>query len=798
MKGKNATRMLLVLCLAVAISAPLRAQKTSVKVDGGRIYDLIAYMADDAFLGRYTGTPEMHKCQEWAKGLFEEWGLEPGGENGTYFQAVPIGRSRTFSTGIPSLMINGREFYAKFGDFSIDTRSSTGTKIKGNLVFAGFGISAPEKGLDEYAGIDVKGKIVLALKGNPNDVPAPRGRFSPDESPEAEPLDEWAAESQDSTKIQTAYAKGAAGIILYNANPDARTTMRGRRGSSWQLEVKRDFIIVSDIDESVYEWVLWTDPQESSGGFSRRMNKLQLDIKAGTARSYDTGKKTEIKGFERTDSFGEQYGNDECRNVIGKITGSDPVLKNEHIVLGGHFDHLTMRNGQIYNGADDNASGSAVVMEVARLMKTHNIVPKRSIYFCLWTGEELGLIGSQYWVNNPTAGADIDRVVTNFNMDMVGLGTRIGAPGALNFPSIWEVIKRDQDQDIIDAVDAREGGPGGSDHSGFIRLGIEALALMTSGGGGHPDYHDTGDDYWLIDKEILRKTGQFVLQATVNLANEPGTLIIPDRQHLFDGMQWNISSINPDLEIRGGWSHLDAAAKSDLADLIVARFAELRNASAQSSQMNDMRARYGIARPQMRRANYSVGIAGPQVCDYDMEYFTMAQSILGFWRVDIEGDDGVWLNKGLTDAGRIALSALEDSSIALKLINPAPESFSDVLTAAEHSFMVAGLTEFSEEQIAQMNEKNVLVAVDFDPSDIKGCVAQLETLKEAFGDTDNLVLRLTTDEDIGTAKKELYMRLINVGWDKDAIYAIGGAAARGGRRSFGGGGGGGNLSRFGR
>jgi len=225
----------------------------------------------------------------------------------------------------------------------------------------------------------------------------------------------------------------------------------------------------------------------SSRAFRTWFDAVRTDIRNKISRSFDTGITAEISGFTKTLLKGEEFEDNNGRNIISKIPGTDPELKNQYVVIGAHFDHVGVTNGLIYNGAEDNASGSAVVFELARLMKQNNIRTKRTVILCLWTAEEKGLIGSRYWVDNPTDSVTMDQVVTYFNMDMVGIGNEIAAPGALNFPTIWEVIKRDQDPALMEIIKPKEGGPGGSDQTPFIILGIEAMALMTHGPGGHPD-----------------------------------------------------------------------------------------------------------------------------------------------------------------------------------------------------------------------------------------------------------------------------------------------------------------------
>ncbi len=782
-------------CLFAALlfTLPATAQKTKVKVDGQKIFNTVSYMASDQFLGRKPNTPEFDRIQDWVVAQYKEWGLEPAGENGAYFQSVPIARSYAVTYGTPALVINGRAFFTRFEDFDIDSRSTAGTTISGPIVFAGCGISAPDKGLDEYAGLDVTGKLVLVFKGNPNDYVPQRGRMMAPEVPqeEKEPEEKWIKESMDDTKIMTAYDKGAAGILLYNPSTETAGRFRGPGGELKASPFERAFIVVSQVNEDVMKWILWTDSQQSAQSFQNWINGIRGDIRKKTPRSFVTSAKAEVTGFEKVIMRGKSFGDDDCRNIIAKITGTDPKLKNEYVVMGGHFDHVGVTDGQIYNGAEDNASGSAVVFELARLMKANKIKTKRTVIFCLWTAEELGLIGSRYWAEHPTDGVTLDKVATYFNMDMVGIGDKIGAPGALNFPEIWEVIKKNQEPEVIQAVEASEGGPGGSDHSAFIEQGIEAMALMTQGPGGHPDYHDTGDDPQKIDPKILGMTGQFVLQGTLNLANETKVpLLISQRKDKYNAMRWSLSVINPELKSRGGWTVLEAKSKDDLMKMLLDKVKELKTPA--DAEANPMARFFRRFRP---RTNFSVGVPGAEIFDHDISLLYLAKEALGFGRMDIKGDDGIWFKDGLTEKGAAALAALQDSAIVLHLIHPSAQTLTAVLNAAKKPFLVSGFSGLNDEMIKTMNEKDVLVAVAFDPTNVRGCVGELESLKKQFGDAGNLVLDILSETGIDAAKKELYMTLLAKGWKNEEISAIGGGG--GGRRGgYPGGAGGSNFDKL--
>ena len=794
MNGRHAIVVAaLVTALAFVPAASALAQPTSIIVDGKIIKSYITTMSLPEYQGRKTLTPGYERISAWAAGKFKEWGLQPAGDGGTFFQAVPITGARSsffWTTGMPELIINARKFYPADGDFTVDTWSTPGKPVLGEIVFVGYGISAPAKGLDEYAGVDVKGRIVLALTGSPQSAPAARGMGmggpQPAQQVQAAADDPWADEATAAAKIKAAYDKGAAGILLYNPDQQATTGAaagpRGGGAGAGRLHdvepspYTRPFIVVPTIGERVFRFVMSRDPQESTTSFTTRIAQVRRDIKAKQPRSGPTTMKAQLKGFDTVTVYGEKYKNNIGRNVVAKIEGSDPSLKAQAVVLGGHLDHLGITNGIVMNGADDDASGSAVVMEMARLMAVNKIKPKRTVIFALWCGEELGLLGSNYFGEHPVAGVSMDTVVANFNMDMVGLGTRIGAPGAMNFPAIYDVIKRDQRPEVIGVVDASQAGPGGSDYSAFIVKGIEALALMTSGGVGHPDYHQAADDSDKIDPDILGKTGQFVLQGVLNVANETAVdLIVPDRQHIYDAERLTIQDLAPAAGAR--WNVLAASTQPELIGLLVKRANELRQASQAPAGGIGAVAVMGGGRGGGSRSRLSLGVRNASVFGGDTTLVEAAASVLDVGRVDVAGEDGAWFSDGVTDRGRAAIKTMEASGVVVNLVSPTPKLLSNVLFAAAKPVVVSGTVSLDPETVAAIKEKNAAVVIPCDAADAQGCVTRLNDSKKRFGSADNLLLSVAAGPKMNDFKQALYLALVKGGWTKDEIYAIAGASA---------------------
>jgi hypothetical protein len=245
----------------------------------------------------------------------------------------------------------------------------------------------------------------------------------------------------------------------------------------------------------------------------------------------------------------------------------------------------------------------------------------------------------------------------------------------------------------------------------------------------------------------LRKTGQFVLQGTINLANETEVnLIIENRQALYDGMRLYVDKINPELE-GSNWRivDLDGTDKEKL---------KWRVASVDEEP----------------RRTLDKGIKNLRVFAGDMELLLAASKSLGFGRVDIHGSDGAWVDKGqLTRKGRYDLGMLEEERIVVNLFRPSRPLLRGMLRSATRPFIVTGYYHLTDRLCELINEKKVLLGVKFDPKDVEGCVERLVKAKAALGDSDNLVLYVMSTEGLDEAKKDLYVRLIKKGWKPEEI-----------------------------
>ncbi|MHB8957386.1 MAG: M28 family peptidase [Pirellulaceae bacterium] len=770
----------MLLALLLVDSLDCAAQETPAwKVDGNSAKEFVAHLSSDAMQGRASGTPEFSQAAEWAAAKFQEWGLQPAGEEGTYFQKVKI-RGYELNVGVPALRVATRDFYLDDSDFSVvSSASSPAVTCTGEVVFVGYGIAAPEKGLDEYAGLDVNGKVVVVFQGSPQDAPPMRRPLEEQATGDpaaGPPATDWTAEAQEITKITTAYQRGAAAILLFDPDESSQEPGRQRRGSRSEPDAtfapERGFLTFT-ISERVFRALMRPDPQESPGGLKRRMDVVRRDIQLKQPRSATTGIQVTMKGYDQSIRIDEKNGNAVANNVLARIEGTDPQLKDQVILVGAHLDHIGTRNGYVYNGADDNASGSGVVLEIARALGQGGYKPRRTLIFALWCGEELGLFGSLHYTKTPCAGVTMDNIVGSFNLDMVGMGEKLAASGARNFPAIWDVIQRNQDAEIMKIIEPSTGGPGGSDHSGFIRKGIETVFLISQGGVGHQDYHQPEDDIGKIEPEMLRKTGQFVLQGMMNLADESQqNLLIDRRQELYEAVRLRIANLNSQLE-NSSWTVVDL--KSDATEALHNQvLQEVRQLKKPAPPAETSAARRGSGRPDAGAERPSKSVARAltrmELIGTDVRLLDLVLELYAIGRVEIAADNPFWSKEGrLTAEGKSMLAAFEQRKIALHLVSPGPDLLKDVLDSTSRPFAVTGTYDIPEEIIERVGARGVLLGVNLDPKTIPEFLARVEQLKTLLGERRNLFAYLTSADGLEEAKSSLYLGLLDRGWARNEI-----------------------------
>lgn len=426
------------------------------------------FLADDLLEGRGTGARGHVIAAHYVASRFEGMGLEPAGENGSFFQEVPI-RSMTLkeqqSSG--SLTLQGKSTTLKLReDFLLSPDPGREqVEVDAPVVFAGYGITAPSQGYDDYKGLDVKGKIVALLFGAPNFPVAVKAHYSAS----------W-------LKRQNAAAHGAVGYLLvydpaleniYPFSTQVRDLAIPKRNwlsaagepSLYYPQLK----VVGAVSMAGLAHFLAGSGHSTEQVFAAAKNKKPLRFAA-----------VQLAHFKSV----TQWTDIKSPNVVAKLEGSDPKLKEQYVVYSAHLDHLgisTPVNGDaIYNGALDNASGSAVLMEVAHAFASMPVKPRRSLLFVAVTGEESGLLGSDYFASNPTV--DKGSMIANVNMDedlmlwplkdVVALGAEhstLDAVVARAVKALHLVQSPDPEPEQVSFIR--------SDQYSFVRQGIPSVAL---------------------------------------------------------------------------------------------------------------------------------------------------------------------------------------------------------------------------------------------------------------------------------------------------------------------------------
>ncbi len=441
----------------------------------------IKYLSSDELEGRGPGTKGEELTVDYLTNEFKQMGLQPGNPDGTYIQKVPLAGFRTtsiasFTTGAGALKLEQNKDYV-----AVSRRYIPETEVKNSeIVFVGYGVVAPEYGWDDYKGVDVRGKTVVMLINDPA-VPDPRRPAQSD--PKMFRGDAMTYYGRWTYKYEIASAKGAAACVIVHEEGPAGYPFEVVTGS-WG----RENFAIQRADKNmgrvgVESWINLETAKKlvKTGGYDFDMLKKMAarrdftPVTLGARANFSV--KNELRAIDSA-------------NVVAKLEGSDPQLKNEYVIYSAHWDHLgrdpNKAGDQIFNGAIDNASGIATLLELAEAFTKANPKPKRSVLFLAVTAEEKGLLGAQYYAENPLY--PLSKTLADINMDGINQWGRtrdlaVVGYGNTTLEDTLRTAAATQKRIIAPEKDAAKGTFYRSDHFEFAKQGVPAL------------YAHAGDEY---------------------------------------------------------------------------------------------------------------------------------------------------------------------------------------------------------------------------------------------------------------------------------------------------------------
>lgn len=497
-----------------AVRLPSGAEHAVEAMSNEALHDMVATLASDAFAGRGVGHAGNRAAEEYIARTFEQREVPPGAADGSYFQAVDLFRPTLTADAQVTIVDEAGSRVAAFTagpDFY--PLPETGDRVaSGRVVLAGYGITAASAKHDDYAGLDVHGAIVLVRDAAPAALAA---KLNEDDRAELTSIQR---------KIKDAEAHGAAGLIVVRGYmPEMRSVWPDRpsvRSAAYRLtaDLRLHPAPVGALDDKAAEPILRA---------LEARQRLSATFVPGLAPEPVT-----------------------VHNVLGLIEGRDARRRHEMVVVGAHLDHDGVdADGRIYNGADDNASGTAAVIAAAGALARAAAAgdrPSRAVLFALWNGEEKGSLGAARFAAAPEPQR---RVIANLNLDMVGRDEDIPDPSDWRFSGLPKVdaassrntvhllgysYSADLADEVLDANRAvgltiREDYDRGaqnllqrSDHWPFLERGIPAIFLTT---GLHPDYHTPQDDTERIDFAKLARVARLAARAAWIVADGPAPQI---------------------------------------------------------------------------------------------------------------------------------------------------------------------------------------------------------------------------------------------------------------------------------
>lgn len=479
-------------------------------IDSRTILRDITFLASDSLKGRPTPSPEQDTAASYIAKSFKQSGLKP--VDGSYFQQVNLGKVRLAKDNYLKITKDGKEVSFSIKDEFIPFEMTANNQVSGKVVFAGYGITAPEYNYDDYKDIDVKGKIVFVLKHEPGEEDTSSifdGKKTTDYS-------------EVNEKVKIAIEHGAAAVMV--ATDPLNHSFLIPRGFPWPSLSKiipKDALPITLVDDEKNKIPVVHVGEEVIKLLFGSVNQLR-NIQAEIDKNVKPNS-FELDGFTASIKTSTEIEKAPARNVVGFIEGSDPVLKNEVIVVGAHYDHVGPKKRTsptediIDNGADDNASGTVAILALAKAFGTLKETPKRSILFIAFTGEEIGLYGSAAYTNNPLF--PLEQTVAMINFDMVGRNTLDSAyiVGGTRSPDLKEIAIEENEKVGFELGFSYENFIGRSDQASFLHKKVPILYFTS---GEHPDYHKPTDEVSLINPEKIERISQLAFYTIKRIANE--------------------------------------------------------------------------------------------------------------------------------------------------------------------------------------------------------------------------------------------------------------------------------------
>ena len=458
--------------------------------------DQIRVLSADDMEGRQAGTAGAERAADHIARAFRDAGLQPGGDGGSFRQSfsVPTGITLGVPTSLALPGDPGRRI--TLGVDFVPLAVSDNGAVTGEVVFVGFGITAADLGYDDYADVDARDRIVLALGGEPrrNDPASPFRR------PEAYHY------SDRSHKLINARQHGARALLLVSHPDTASDALPALRGAGPAAG-----IVAGAVTRAVADALL-----APSGSTVAELAAAIDRALAPRSRALGSQARVEV-------TLVRQRGT--AANVVAMLPGRDPQLREERIVVGAHYDHLGRggegslapdQAGAIHHGADDNASGTAVLLGLARAFAAAGGAP-RTLVFAAFSGEEMGLLGSAHYVRQPAAA--IDKIALMVNLDMVGrLRNGMVYVGGVDSGTGLRTFVGDAGRDLGLTLQLRGDPFAPSDHTSFYTAGRPVLFLFT---GAHADYHRPTDTWDKINADGLRAIATLTARVVATVARAP-------------------------------------------------------------------------------------------------------------------------------------------------------------------------------------------------------------------------------------------------------------------------------------